>query len=273
MIALQRDRTPAAIAPTYRIPGRDPHLLHLLDVQLKRKKLNQGVWKNVKDQLKRESRGKCAYCEMMADLGMHGDVEHIRPKSVYWWLAYCYDNYAFSCQLCNQKFKGDQFPLAGQRMAAPVVPDPPTDAELAALARSLSPDPLDQQAVDEYIAACLAEQPGIPDPYVVDPEPLFAWVADDNLREVEIRARDDTPESQQAFSAVVAALGLNRQELKGARYFHYRLLQLPILTLKTNQTAEARRVAEETLREQMGPHAPFAGMARYFVRDVEGLAL
>ena len=64
------------------------------------------VWKAAKPQLKIESGGKCAYCESPTDTVAHGDVEHFRPKSVYWWLAYCYDNYVYACQICNQVLQG-----------------------------------------------------------------------------------------------------------------------------------------------------------------------
>ena len=43
------------------------------------------VWKAGKPQLKRETGGKCAYCESPTDTVAHGDVEHFRPKSKYWW--------------------------------------------------------------------------------------------------------------------------------------------------------------------------------------------
>jgi len=61
----------------------------------------------------------CAYCG--ADIDEAGiDVEHFRPKSNvaeeknhggYWWLAYEFTNYILSCVVCNQRYKGDQFPL------------------------------------------------------------------------------------------------------------------------------------------------------------------
>jgi hypothetical protein len=54
----------------------------------------------------------------------YGDVEHFRPKAGYrqgpndplarpgyYWLAYEWSNLLFCCQLCNQRFKGNHFPL------------------------------------------------------------------------------------------------------------------------------------------------------------------
>ncbi len=57
------------------------------------------VWKQAKTHLKAETRGKCAYCESATSTVAYGDVEHFRPKSVYCWLAYCYDNFSYSCQI------------------------------------------------------------------------------------------------------------------------------------------------------------------------------
>ncbi|AXH09327.1 TIGR02646 family protein [Malaciobacter halophilus] len=45
---------------------------------------------------------KCAYCEKkLLDTDLH--IEHYRPKSVYYWLAYSWDNLLLSCGQCNRK--------------------------------------------------------------------------------------------------------------------------------------------------------------------------
>ena len=56
-------------------------------------------WNEAKKQLLAETRDKCAYCEPPISVVAFGDIEHYRPKSIYWWLAYCYDN--FSCSMSN----------------------------------------------------------------------------------------------------------------------------------------------------------------------------
>ncbi len=87
--------------------------------------------------------GKCAYCESRIRAGYPGDVEHYRPKTEvkeprdrgnrddtggkprgrrwrkstrpgYWWLAYRWDNYLYSCNRCNS-WKASSFPLRGSR--------------------------------------------------------------------------------------------------------------------------------------------------------------
>ena len=50
---------------------------------------------------------KCAYCEKdIRNEDKH--IEHYRPKSRYYWLAYSWDNLLLSCGKCN-RFKGAKF--------------------------------------------------------------------------------------------------------------------------------------------------------------------
>jgi len=81
--------------------------------------------KSVKNALKKDQHSKCAFCEAKVDHVAHGDVEHFRPKKGfrqsatddlgrpgYYWLAYSWENLFFACQICNQRHKGNLFPLA-----------------------------------------------------------------------------------------------------------------------------------------------------------------
>ena len=85
---------------------------------------------DVKAALKVAQSGKCAFCEARVDHVAHGDVEHFRPKKGYrqtasdslglpgyYWLAYEWSNLLFSCQICNQRHKGNLFPLQTPRIA------------------------------------------------------------------------------------------------------------------------------------------------------------
>ncbi len=79
---------------------------------------------SVKNALQRAQYDKCALCESKVTHIAYGDVEHFRPKSAYrqnpaeplarpgyYWLAYEWSNLLFCCQLCNQRFKRNHFPL------------------------------------------------------------------------------------------------------------------------------------------------------------------
>lgn len=57
---------------------------------------------DVKNALKEETRGKCAYCEAYVTDVAHGDIEHITPKSIKRDLTFDWANLTFACQICNQ---------------------------------------------------------------------------------------------------------------------------------------------------------------------------
>ncbi len=78
----------------------------------------------VKSALKKAQHDKCAFCESKISHISYGDVEHFRPKGAwrqdmddeqsypgYYWLAYQWENLFLACQICNQRFKKDLFPL------------------------------------------------------------------------------------------------------------------------------------------------------------------
>lgn len=103
MIRLTRVRTAPPVHDNFHGTKRVDANLKLL--KLKRdgklqegteKNWNSDFWKKAKDQLLAETYNKCAYCETPTKVVDYGDVEHFRPKSKYWWLAYCYDNYLAS---------------------------------------------------------------------------------------------------------------------------------------------------------------------------------
>lgn len=112
-----------------------------------------GLWSKYKAIFSKAQLGKCAYCEGQV-LGLqYGDVEHIQPKAEvhtlddnpnswgreipwsssvegrkakgaaikpgYWWRAYCWDNYLLSCQICNQQWKANFYPIVGEHVIAP----------------------------------------------------------------------------------------------------------------------------------------------------------
>ena len=80
---------------------------------------------SVKQSLLVAQKGKCAFCESKFEHIAFGDVEHFRPKGGwiqaegdtltrpgYYWLAYDWGNLFASCQICNQQFKRNLFPLS-----------------------------------------------------------------------------------------------------------------------------------------------------------------
>lgn len=85
----------------------------------------------VKNALREDQHHKCAFCESFIPHISYGTVEHYRPKAAYrlrkgeplkrpgyYWLAYDWDNLFFCCQLCNEQFKENLFPLRDNRSRA-----------------------------------------------------------------------------------------------------------------------------------------------------------
>jgi uncharacterized protein (TIGR02646 family) len=127
--------------------GPAPEFLNSSKVQAAREKLHKS-FKNsarqerfkfevsllgqVKDDLLQMCNGKCAYCESSIGVVSGGDVENFRPKAGargldgdyaphhYWWLAYEWSNLLIACQICNQKYKRDLFPVEDAARRAPI---------------------------------------------------------------------------------------------------------------------------------------------------------
>lgn len=226
------------------------------------------LWPQAKAQLKLESSGKCAYCEADTAVAAYGDVEHFRPKSAYWWLAYCYDNYTFSCQVCNQVYKSDTFGVAGRKLAPPLLPAALSGeaAERARLAATLCPDPATSD--DKLLGRSLAgERADLPHPYLEDPERLFAWKVIAETQEVWLIPHGESVRARRAVKAAEGVLGLNRTELLRLRWNDYDELETLVLALQEGRFDDgAKRKLLARLRRHAGSDRPFAGMRRFFMR-------
>jgi hypothetical protein len=275
MTKLERIRTAAAIPPAFRGSGRIAKSLELIRARAAGGAIEfrSNVWKEAKPQLKVETGGKCAYCESPTDTVAHGDVEHFRPKSKYWWLAYCYDNYVYACQICNQVHKGDEFPIHATSgvWTGPALPAP---AKFATLAETLIPDALDLtagHALADFLVAAGKEKAGLVDPYVTDPDPLFKWVANDVLKIVELAPASNKVAATRAFAGAEAAYGLNREELKRTRWKTYTDFVVMKDALKALEAARLEPALQQRVRDQIKSmtlvDAPYAGMVRYFVKE------
>ena len=223
-------------------------------------------WRDAKPNLLVESRNKCAYCEVNFTTVAYGDVEHYRPKSVYWWLAYSYHNYSASCQLCNQKYKKAKFPRLFGRLPAPIVRRNSTDTYLRNLAGQLSVDPLDDTAgipISDFRDAHQDERPLSLDPYMDDPTQYFAYSYNDATREVLIESGD--PANQEIVDSAVELFGLNRKELRDIRYrelLKYRALRQVIDAV--NDPVVTQAMQNVIVSVFLDPAVEFLGMFRYF---------
>ena len=231
------------------------------------------IWRPAKGHLKRETHGKCAFCESATSTVAYGDVEHFRPKSIYWWLAYCYDNLSYTCQLCNQRYKRAKFRVArdDRRWRGPRNPAPSDELARKDYARLMTPDPIDRDAggmpFGEFVRATAREKPYLVDPYAEDPEELYKWEADPVLKEVRIVARTKRVRAMCALMAAEEDLGLNREELRRRRWHTYEML---VTLLWAAETLPARSEAGAAVKAQvqamLGAEREYAAMARYFAR-------
>jgi uncharacterized protein (TIGR02646 family) len=81
-----------------------------------KKRFKQQDTKNALDSMSQT----CIFCQQKLTIATSNEdarsVEHFRPKSLYWWLAYSWDNLFSVCIKCNNE-KGDQFDCINPRIA------------------------------------------------------------------------------------------------------------------------------------------------------------
>lgn len=209
------------------------------------------VWSEAKPWLEPVKGGNCWYCEAPKGRSFP-DVDHFRPKARvtedpdhpgYWWLAYDWENFRFSCQQCNrpQKVdeitcgKWDRFPLMHGSPRAKI----PTDS-------------------------CQVEHPQLLDPRREGDAAKLTCLDDGTLQAV-----GEGAEAERA-KATIEILYLWDQglveERAGARADVERRLSLLVLLKKDidagNQAATAKFFQElESLRQRLSYKAPFSRAA------------
>jgi uncharacterized protein (TIGR02646 family) len=183
---------------------------------------------------------KCCYCEGLYERS-YSDVEHFRPKVLYWWLAYRFDNLYFSCSSCNRP-KKDHFPLQPGTQSLAAEQDPRISAE--------SPLLLDPGFDD--VAAHLTFE-WLPTGYQIAPF-----------------------NGSERGRWTIQILGLDRDDLTKLRRSHYRRELVPLIDRFHRAQASGDAAAqEEILREAEAhsqPDAPFSLLARVTFQDAGILA-
>jgi uncharacterized protein (TIGR02646 family) len=196
--------------------------------------------KSVKQALIQAQHDKCFLCESKITHIAYGDVEHFRPKAAYsqddndalhkpgyYWLAYEWKNLFLSCQLCNQQFKKNLFPLVNPSARA-----------------TSHKDDLD------------SEQPLFIDPSIDDPEQFISFRG-----EVPF-APGDNPRGR----ATIKGLGLDRQKLNEERFEHYDKLRLLYKVAHRNPPIQESIEAQDFLARAVEDSAKYAAMARAAIR-------
>jgi len=205
--------------------------------------------KNIREPLWNLHNGKCCYCERKRWIKRESDIEHYRPKAEvtgednhpgYWWLAYEWTNYLFSCKPCNEDHKRNHFPLL------------PGSSRAAGPNGSLS-----------------AERPVLLNPIDDEPESCISydWWTGGGLFVKALGYDDDDRGSE-----TIKILGLNDDHLMKERAEVLTLLQnladsMLHARLKNNVTEVERLTAK--IRDQTSAKRTFAGFKRAFFKARE----
>jgi len=192
---------------------------------------------SVKEALIAAQHGKCCFCEAKITHISYGDVEHFRPKAGYrqdprdplsrpgyYWLAYEWSNLYLSCQLCNQRFKKNTFPLAdtGRRCR--------------------------NHSVDLHQEEPLFIDPG----GAIDPEDHIEFLAE------QPSARNGSLKGM----LTISALGLRREPLRERRFDRYRMLSTLEKVVRLLPGEPEGREALAILEDSIRDDAEYAAMAR-----------
>ncbi|MDQ1610222.1 MAG: hypothetical protein QOG00_153 [Pyrinomonadaceae bacterium] len=196
--------------------------------------------KSVKEALIKAQHDKCFLCESKITHIAFGDVEHFRPKAAYcqnrseglqkpgyYWLAYEWSNLFLACQLCNQVFKKNLFPLA----------DPKTRAT-------------------SHRQTLRKERPLFIDPSVDDPEQFISF-----REEIPFPLGND-PRGK----ATIENLGLKRQKLNEKRLEAYEKMKTLYLVAYKIPSIEESAAAKVLLDKAVLDSAEYAGMMRAAVK-------
>lgn len=202
--------------------------------------------KSVKGALVKAQSDKCAFCESKFTAVAYGDVEHYRPKAGYvsdengplrrpgyYWLAYEWRNLYASCQICNQRFKKNWFPLANE----------------ATRARNHLSDIADEA------------------PLLIDP-----GGDEDPIQHIEFarevpRARRGSNRGR----ATISILGLDRHELNDMRRALYRKLDMLAKALRVLESAALDPGLQNEIRDELRaaarPESEYSLMVRCLLAE------
>ena len=146
---------------------------------------NDVAYRNVKSYLVTIYQGKCAYCESKVMHDQYGNIDHFCPKSIYYWLAYSWDNLVLCCNRCNSE-KDRKFPVAAPRVAY----------------NNENPENLHHKGL-EYDRR---EKPQFINPERENPEDFFEWMKNGSMKPLNER-----------MDITIKEIDLNRDELKDLR--------------------------------------------------------
>ncbi len=228
MIKLKRTRNPKKVTSTLRGKALEKKILNLLlkRIQYEAEGLKGSFkvaskWKPAKKTLLEESHNKCCFCESEVPSTYNGDVEHFRPKSIYWWLSYTIDNYLLSCRVCNSN-KSNSFEVIRKQKVLGPLPDLNDEKAIIKFVKKYAIDPvkLNNNTREVGLESLKRyERPQLLNPYIDDPAKYFRWVYSDVNQEVMILPKKRLSASKKRnANYTIELLKLNRSHLARKRY-------------------------------------------------------
>ena len=227
MIQLKRIRKAAEITSTLRGNELGKKLKSLVENRIKfeKKQIDKfkvsSKWRPAKPLLLKESNNKCGFCESEVPSTYTGDVEHYRPKSIYWWMAYTIDNYILSCRVCNSN-KSDLFETVKARKKSDPLPDLGDNIAIEKFVKKYALDPANENIETSEVGLKHlknSERPKLINPYLDKPQLYFEWVFSEEKQEVEIIPKKGISAARKRDANYsIDLIKLNRSPLKRKRF-------------------------------------------------------
>ena len=256
MIGYDRPLAPPQVFNTQKISDylTEHRAVYAKGQRVKSSDFYKSVWQNniLRTTLWEAQSKKCCYCEKILELKRESDVEHFRPKAMisgvpehpgYWWLAYDWTNFLYSCKHCNQEYKANKFKLVSE----------------------------DQRASTET-HDLTRENPSLINPFDEDPSDFLAYDRQGDFIYITGRPGDENRRGEYT----IETCGLNRLEIVRRRVKVWKSFKLAVqqyIAARASQNVELKNEAIDTILELAAPNSPDAGMARYFLAQygLEGL--
>ena len=193
---------------------------------------------------------KCCYCEREREEKRESDLEHYRPAAGvnedaahygYWWLAYVWENYLFSCKPCNQGYKKNQFPL------------------LLGGIRAMNP-----------LDSLVAENPYLINPFDDNPEVLISFDWEDS-NGLFVKAVSTLADANERGEKTISIVGLNRKGLPEERAGFLLTLQAIAVKMYAAKHLEFVNLFNETKKDierETSSTKQFTGFRRAYFRKL-----
>lgn len=221
-----------------------PQTLRCASVPANADEVNREIYRaeDVRRQLIQDQHHKCAYCECAIN-EQYNDVEHYRPKSIYYWLGHEWSNLLYACNLCNRTYKKDNFPLTDEGTRD--VEHRNISKEVPLLINPSIEDPLKHLRYNRYIMLPLRTN-GIDDARGSETLRLF-HLNDRDERAALVTRREEVYELYE--------MQINSRKLAEA------IIRDPQATKEIRETAQAiLSVVNTTIARMKSPAAEFSGM-------------